>query len=79
MIWKSYIKANPDSKFLPIIYPMVFYAGKNKYTAPLSILDLFESRDIAKTILFEGYNLINLKKIPDEIICKKKFLGLLES
>ena len=42
-------KLPEKEKKLPLIYPVVFYTGRNKYTAPRSFYELFEDEKLAKS------------------------------
>ena len=77
-ICEKFLKDNPKSKYLPLIYPMVFYSGKSSYNVATKLSDLYENKELAKEILVNGYQIINLDKIPDEIIKQKRWLGMLE-
>jgi len=77
-ICEKFLKDNPKSKYLPLIYPIVFYSGKSSYNVATKLSDLYENKELAKEILVNGYQIINLDKIPDEIIKQKRWLGMLE-
>jgi len=63
---------------LPLIIPFVIYAGKDKYTAPKNLPDLFEDPEIAKQMLSGDYFLIDLQNMPDNEIIRKKHISLFE-
>ena len=75
-ICSDHIKNNPGSK-LPLIYPLLVYSGKSKYTAPLLFWDLFEIPELAKSFFTEAVQLVEVSKIPEELIRKKIFSGLM--
>ena len=52
---------------LPIVYPMIIYAGRKKYNYSTDLFDLFaqEDRKLIKEILWKPYPLIDLTKMPD--------------
>jgi predicted transposase/invertase (TIGR01784 family) len=77
-ICDKFLKNNPKNKYLPLIYPIVFYSGKSHYNAPTKLSDLYHNKDLAEEILVKGYQLIDLDKIPDEIIKQKRWLGMIE-
>jgi predicted transposase/invertase (TIGR01784 family) len=62
---------------LPIILPLVIYNGKAKYKAPKNIFDLFAYPDIARKVIAEDYNLIDLQAMDDDSIDYGKHLSFL--
>ena len=75
-ICSDHIKKHPGSK-LPLIYPLLVYSGKPKYTAPLLFWDLFEVPELAKSFFTEEVQLVEVSKIPEELLRKKIFVGLM--
>lgn len=71
LISDMYLTKNPGSKFLPLIYPMVFYTGKKPYNVPTKLSDLHQDKELSQEILMNGYQIINIDKIPDAIIKQK--------
>jgi hypothetical protein len=71
-ICTRYLKKHPKAKTLPLIFPLVFYNGQEKYSVPLSIYDLFDSADLAKDYL-ASYKLIDVTKVDDELKAKHNF------
>jgi len=67
-----------DKGKLPLIFPLVVYAGKAKYTAPRNLWSLFEYPDLAKKILTEDHALVNLQATTDDEIARKKHIALFE-
>lgn len=64
---------------LPLIYPLIFYTGKNNYTHSTDIFDLFgASQDLARHIFLNPFELIVLNKIPDEALRQRVWAGILE-
>ncbi|MDX1917344.1 MAG: Rpn family recombination-promoting nuclease/putative transposase [Rickettsiaceae bacterium] len=76
-IWQRFLKNNPNSK-LPIIYPLVFYTGKDPYNSPRNLWEMSRDAKLAKDILIKGYDLINISNIPDHIIKQRRWAGMLE-
>lgn len=76
-IWQRFLKNNPNSK-LPIIYPLVFYTGKESYNSPRNLWEMSIDTNLAKDILITGYDLINISNIPDHIIKQRRWSGMLE-
>lgn len=49
-ICDKYLQKNPNSKTLPLVYPLIIYSGKETYNAPRNLWDLFSNPDLAKEI-----------------------------
>jgi len=77
-IYDRYLKNNPNAKYLPLIYPLVFYNGKKKYEAPLNFWELFENPEFAKEFWVNNYQLINVREIADKELKTRKLSGILE-
>ncbi len=77
-ICDKHLKRYPKSKHLPFIYPMVFYAGLEKYNAPLDLWSLFTDPVLAKKLHTESFQLIELQKIEDEELRKRVWSGVME-
>ena len=67
-----------DKAKLPLIFPIVVYAGKSKYTAARNLWDLFKYPKLAKKLLTEDYKLIDLQAKSDDEITRKKHIALFE-
>ena len=66
------------SKTLPIVYPLLFYSGKNKHKSSTDILDLFGSqRSLAENILWNPCQLIDLSTIPDDQLKQSLWVGVM--
>lgn len=63
---------------IPLIFPLVVYAGAAKYTAPRNLWSLFEYPELAKKLLIEDHALVDLEAMSDDEIAKKKHLALFE-
>jgi predicted transposase/invertase (TIGR01784 family) len=74
MICDNHCKST-KSKHLPLIYPVVYYSGKKKYTAPLDFFQLFSKPDLAKEYFIGPYQLIDLNKLADDDIKKTLWVG----
>ncbi len=70
-------KAGVRKDELPIIYPMVIYSGKAKWTAPQSIVDLFSDPELAKTY-WNKYQLIDLQRLNDSTLASNTWAGLMQ-
>lgn len=76
-IWQRYLEEHKEARTLPLIYPLIIYNGKAKYTAPLSIWQLFTNEELARFCLSQ-FQLINLNEIPDGEFKKNIWSGILE-
>jgi predicted transposase/invertase (TIGR01784 family) len=66
-IMRQHLKQGHDT--LPLVYPIVVYHGKTTpYPHSCDILDLFEDRNAARSLLFKPFQLLDLNQIPDEEI-----------
>ena len=71
-IMEDHLKKTGDD-ILPVIYPCIFYTGNRKYNYSTDIFDLFGgNKELARSILLQPYQLIDLTKISDEKL--KEFL-----
>lgn len=77
-ICDHHLKKNKKSKTLPVIFPLIFYTGPEKYTAPLSFFDLFSDSLLAKKSFAEPFQLIDLHRIEDEDLKRKLWSGVME-
>jgi predicted transposase/invertase (TIGR01784 family) len=77
-ICERYRAENPEAKYLPLIYPMVFYNGKKKHNTSRNLWDLFQNSQLAKKFWVEDYHLVNVHEIPDEEMKKRISSGFLE-
>jgi predicted transposase/invertase (TIGR01784 family) len=73
-ICTRYLKKHPKAKTLPLIFPLVFYNGREKYSAPLSVYDLFSSPSMAKDYL-ASYKLVDVTKVDDDELKAKHWAG----
>jgi predicted transposase/invertase (TIGR01784 family) len=64
---------------LPVVYPIVFYNGKNAYSYSTDIFDLFGPyRSLAEESLLK-FQLIDLTQIPDDVLNSSPWTGLFET
>ncbi len=61
---------------LPLVVPLVVYNGKTEYTAPKSFWELFNNPDMAKSIMSDNYQLIDLQAMSDDEIKSKPHIGM---
>jgi len=74
-ICDAHIKKHPKSK-LPVVYPLILYAGKTKYTAPLSFWELFSDPKLAKYCLHEEVQVLNVGAIKDVDLKRRYHSGI---
>jgi hypothetical protein len=77
-IAKRYKKANPKSKTLPFIYPMVFYNGRKPHNCPRSLHQLFEQPEMMKKVLHEDYHLIEANSLLDDDLRQNQWGGTMQ-
>ena len=71
-------KQKTKNNKLPLVIPIVFYNGKEKYTSPQSLWQLFDNPDMARQLLGDEYKLVDLQSKTDEEIKRQKHIGLME-
>ena len=64
---------------LPVVYPMIFFNGKQPYPYSTSLFDLFGPHAaLAKELFSNPFQLIDLTQIPDEELRSHQWAGLME-
>lgn len=63
---------------LPLIVPIIFYNGKEKYTSPQSLWQLFDNPDMAKQLLGDEFKLVDLQAKTDDEVKRTQHLSLME-
>ena len=64
---------------LPLVYPVVLYNGKEKFTASRDIFTLFgDHADLAREIFLKPFQLIDVSTIDDEVLRQHQWAGILE-
>ncbi|XVN40468.1 MAG: Rpn family recombination-promoting nuclease/putative transposase [Rickettsia endosymbiont of Argas persicus] len=63
---------------LPLVYNLVIYNGIKVYNAPRNLWSLFTDSAIAKRIMTDDYQLVDLQARSDNEIVQKKHVGMLE-
>ncbi|WP_371222736.1 Rpn family recombination-promoting nuclease/putative transposase [Orientia tsutsugamushi] len=63
---------------LPLVYNLVIYNGKEVYSAPRNLWDLFTDSMIAKQLMTSDYQLVDLQSMSNDEIVRKKHIGMLE-
>lgn len=79
LIIQDYIKkTEPKPTKLPLVFPIVFYHGKDPYDACCNLLDLFQApKDIVEKILFQDFCLVDTHEIKDEELREQHWAGLM--
>jgi predicted transposase/invertase (TIGR01784 family) len=76
-IFNRHRKNFPKEKHLPLVVPLVFYNGQQKYDAPINFSQLFERPELASKFLGD-YKLIDISQSDDDQLKKAKWLGAME-
>ena len=75
----NHLRQNPDSKYLPLVFPLLYYHGtKTSYPEPTDFFDLFINKDLAREFFLRPLRVIDTNKFSDEEIKTHKLSGLLE-
>ncbi|GAB4223081.1 MAG: Rpn family recombination-promoting nuclease/putative transposase [Gammaproteobacteria bacterium] len=78
-IWHEYLKQHPAEKYLPLIYPLVFYNGRQSYSHSLNFYNLFgDYQHTAQQILHNTFQLIELNNIRDDYIRNQPWAGVMQ-
>lgn len=75
-ICDDYLKKNKGGK-IPLIYPILFYSGQKKYTAPLSLWSLFNNSERAKEFLTKPIQLVESSNFQKDDIRGRNYAGLM--
>lgn len=68
-----------DKKKLPIIVPLVFYAGtRSPYPYSTDIYSCFENPELAKKVLFEPFSLLDITAMSDETLIEHGYAAVME-
>ncbi len=75
----NHLKQNPNCKYLPLVFPLLYYHGKKTpYPEPTDFFDLFINKDLAREFFLRPLRVIDTNKFSDEEIKTHKLSGLLE-
>ncbi|HJD63506.1 MAG TPA: Rpn family recombination-promoting nuclease/putative transposase [Rickettsia endosymbiont of Sericostoma sp.] len=77
-ICDRYLTLNHETKTLPLVYPLIFFNGTEKYNVPRNLWDLFEDSKLARSAWINDYQLVNVHDIPDEQLKQRVWSGILE-
>jgi predicted transposase/invertase (TIGR01784 family) len=74
----QHLKEHPGS-VLPLVIPLVIYAGDRIYNQPTHIFDLFgKEKALAQAYMFNQFTLVDLSTIPDEELARHHYASLLQ-
>lgn len=77
-IMEQHLKTTQQDQ-LPIVYPLLFYSGQSAYPYSTDLFELFnDSADLAKQILLQPFQLIDIHQIPDEELKQNMWRGIME-
>ena len=63
---------------LPLVYPIVLYAGDKPYHHSTDLFDLFgEHEPLAREIFLKPFHLVDVTQIPDETLRQKTWLSIM--
>ena len=75
----NHLKQHPNSKYLPLVFPLLYYHGiKTPYPEPTDFFDLFSDKDLAREFFLRPLRVIDTNRFSDEEIKTHKLAGLLE-
>lgn len=77
-ICDRYLTENQQAKYLPIIYPLIYYNGIQNYNVSRNLWNLFQSPQLAREFWTNDYQLVNVHEIPDEELKKRTWSGILD-
>ena len=77
-IMEHHIKNNEDKK-LPTIYPLILYQGQALWNHTTNFFELFVEPDLAKQILTNDFQLVDIHRIPDSEFGKHFLSGVFEA
>jgi len=75
-ICDRHLKNHPKQKNLPMVYPIVLWQGKGKYSAERNVWDLFNQPELARKTWFEDCQLLNVQEVPDDILTHNIWTGM---
>ena len=77
-ICDHYLKNNPKTQSLPLIYPAIIYNGTRKYNASRNLWNLFNLPELAKLYWAGDHKVVDLQQIPDEELKQQLWAGTLQ-
>lgn len=77
-LMEEHVRKHPNAP-LPLVYPLVVYAVKEPWNAPLEIFPLFgEQESLAREWFFKPYQLFDIQRTPDETLKQHHLCGIME-
>ena len=70
---------NNEGTQLPTIYPLILYQGKHLWNHSTNFFELFVEPDLAKQILTNDFQLVDIHRIPDSEFGKHFLSGVFEA
>ncbi|MFT3741117.1 MAG: Rpn family recombination-promoting nuclease/putative transposase [Gammaproteobacteria bacterium] len=75
-VMEHHISQNPGSD-IPLVYPIVIYAGNEVWNAPLDIFPLFgELEELARETFLKPYQLLDINRTSDDELRKQQLFGI---
>jgi predicted transposase/invertase (TIGR01784 family) len=68
-----------ENERMPVIYPLILYKSKPKWNYTTNFFELFVEPELAKQILTNDFQLVDIHRIPDEEFDKHFWSGIFES
>jgi predicted transposase/invertase (TIGR01784 family) len=63
---------------ISVIYPIVFYNGKEKYSYTTDFYEMFDNPTLARELMFKSFQLIDVGKISDETLREHAWASVLQ-
>jgi predicted transposase/invertase (TIGR01784 family) len=77
-IMEYHFKETDDEK-MPIIYPLILYKSKPEWNYTTNFFELFAEPDLAKQILINDFQLVDIHRIPEQEFDKHFWAGIFEA
>ena len=66
LILRKYIKQTKKRERMPVVFPIVFYNGKQRpYPYSMNIFDLFANKELARSVYNKPFQLVDITMIED--------------
>ena len=76
-IFRMHLKKYKTNQ-LPLIYPFVIYNGEEAYRYTTDFFELFEDPKLAREMIFQPFDLIDLTQVDDNDLKKLPLIGMME-
>lgn len=78
-IMDRHLKQHPKSKGLPLVYPLVFYNGRQRYRYSTDIkASIAAPKALIERYLFKPFQLIDANRLEDEALRERYWAGLMQ-